>query len=278
MMNSLRLSNRRLRAGDTGLKARVGGIATPLVAFLLLLAVWEAACDVFNVPRYILPTPTAIFGQFASYGFAIWPATLVTLSETLLGFAAAIVVAVPLSMIVAFSPFLRRTFYPGAVALEMVPKIAFAPLFVTWFGFGYAPKILIVVLVCFFPILLNGLLAFNSLSTEVQYLARSTGATSWRTFWKVRLPAALPQLFVGIKGAAVNATVGAVISEWIGGNAGLGYLLQVNTGYLRLDRAFACILVLTAIGLGVFLVVLLAERALIPWHVSQRPRRPTPGK
>ena len=248
----------------------VGEIVTPILAFLAFVVVWEAAVDIFRIPQYILPTPSQIIGQFGPYGFAIWPATLVTLSETLLGFAAAIVFAVPLAMLVAFSPFLSRTFYPGAVALEMVPKIAFAPLFVTWFGFGYPPKILIVVLVCFFPILLNGILAFKSLSMEIMYLSRSTGASSWRMFWKIRLPAALPTLFVGLKGAATNATVGAVIAEWIGGNDGLGYVLQVDTGYLRLDRAFACILVLTVMGLSVFLSVVLAERALIPWHVSQR--------
>ena len=152
----------------------------------------------------------------------------------------------------------------------MVPKIAFAPLFVTWFGFGYLPKLIIVFLVCFFPILLNGILAFSSLPVELGRLCLSTGATPWRTFWHVRLPAALPQLFVGIKGAAVNATVGATISEWIGGDAGLGYYIQIATGDLRMDLAFAIIIVLALLGLALFGVVVLTERLLIPWHLSQR--------
>ena len=152
----------------------------------------------------------------------------------------------------------------------MVPKIAFAPLFVTWFGFGTTPKVIVVFLVCFFPILLNGILAFTSLPTELGRFALSTGAGVWRTFWYVRLPAALPQLFVGIKGAAVNATVGATISEWIGGDAGLGYYIQIATGDLRMDLAFAIIIVLAALGLLLFWVVTLVERWLVPWHISQR--------
>jgi NitT/TauT family transport system permease protein len=157
-----------------------------------------------------------------------------------------------------------------------VPKIAFAPLFVTWFGFGTMPKVIIVFMVCFFPILLNGILAFTSLSLELSRFCRSTGAGALRTFWKVRLPAALPQLFVGIKGAAVNATVGATISEWIGGDAGLGYYIQIATGDLRMDLAFAIIIVLALLGLALFGAVVLAERALIPWHISQR--SPLQGK
>jgi NitT/TauT family transport system permease protein len=151
-----------------------------------------------------------------------------------------------------------------------VPKIVFAPIFVTWFGFGFLPKILIVFLVCFFPILLNGILAFTSLPVELERFCRSTGAGGWRTFRRMRLPAALPQLFVGLKGAAVNATVGATIAEWIGGDAGLGYYIQIAAGELRMDLAFAIIVMLAALGLLLFGLVALAERWLVPWHVSQR--------
>jgi NitT/TauT family transport system permease protein len=172
--------------------------------------------------------------------------------------------------VVAFSSALRKTFYPLAVTLEMVPKIAFAPMFVTWMGFGYAPKVIIVFMVCFFPVLLNGILAFTSLSEDLGRFCRSTGAGPLTTFFKVRLPAALPQLFVGIKSAAVNATVGACVSEWVGGDAGLGYYIQIASGDMRMDIGFAAIFVLAAVGLFLFGLVVLAERWLIPWHVSQR--------
>jgi NitT/TauT family transport system permease protein len=141
---------------------------------------------------------------------------------------------------------------------------------VVWFGFGFLPKMIIVFLVCFFPILLNGILGFTSLSSEMGYFSRSTGADSVTMFWKIRLPAALPELFVGLKGAAVNATVGATIAEWIGGDAGLGYYIQIATGQLRMDLAFAIIFVLAFIGLALFYLVQTIEKRVIPWHVSQR--------
>ncbi|MFO1055626.1 MAG: ABC transporter permease [Dongiaceae bacterium] len=259
-------------AGRRGLAlpGRVVEIGTPVLFGLALFALWEGAVRLFRIPLYIVPPPSDIVVQFVEKFPRIWEYTLVTGMEALVGFFVSILVAVPLSLMVAFSPLLRRTLYPFAVAMEMVPKIAFAPIFVTWFGFGFMPKIIIVYLVCFFPILLNGILAFTSLSVELGRLCQSTGAGALRTFVKVRLPAALPQLFVGIKGAAVNATVGATISEWIGGDAGLGYYIQMASGELRTDLAFAIIIMLVALGLLLFGLVVLAERLLIPWHVSQR--------
>ena len=246
---------------DHGLRILIG----PAI-FLL----WEAVVRVFQVPLYIVPPPSAVLYQLWRNLPRIAEYTLVTGGETLGGFLIAVALGVPMALAIAFSRVLRQTLFPVAVTLEMIPKITFAPIFVTWFGFGYLPKFIIVFLVCFFPILLNGILAFSSLPTELDRLCRSTGATAWRTFWNVRLQAALPQLFVGIKGAAINATVGATISEWIGGDAGLGYYIQIATGDLRMDLAFAIILVLALLGLALFGCVALIERALIPWHISQR--------
>jgi NitT/TauT family transport system permease protein len=246
----------------------VGGTTVSgAIAFVVL---WETVVVVFEVPRYIVPAPSAVFRQFVRHFPLIWHYTLVTGAETLIGYMIAVVIGVPLSMLVAFSPFLERTLYPSAVALEMVPKIAFAPIFVTWFGFGFAPKMVIVFMVCFFPILLNGILAFRSLSMELIHFSRSTGADPWTMFWRIRVPAALPQVFVGLKGAATNATVGAVISEWIGGDAGLGYFLQIASGDLRTDLSFGIIFMLAALGLALFYTVTWVERLLIPWHISQR--------
>ena len=235
-----------------------------------IFLLWEAVVRVFQVPLYIVPPPSAVLYQLWRNLPRIAEYTLVTGGETLGGFLIAVALGVPMALAIAFSRVLRQTLFPVAVTLEMVPKITFAPIFVTWFGFGYLPKFIIVFLVCFFPILLNGILAFSSLPTELDRLCRSTGASAWRTFWNVRLQAALPQLFVGIKGAAINATVGATISEWIGGDAGLGYYIQIATGDLRMDLAFAIIIVLALLGLALFGCVALIERALIPWHISLR--------
>jgi len=253
------------------LRAQTAGrLLTPVLFAAAILVAWEAIIRLFKVPMYILPPPSAILVQFVMKFPLIWQYTLVTGQETLVGFGFAILLGVPMGLLVAISPFLRRTFYPLAVTLEMVPKIVFAPVFISWWGLGFAPKIYVVVLVCFFPIMLNGILAFTSLSLDLRRFCLSTGAGPLRTFFKVQLPAALPQLFVGIKAAAVNATVGATIAEWIGSDAGLGFYIQQAVGQYRMDIAFAIIFMLAALGLFVFWLVNLAEHLLIPWHISHR--------
>jgi NitT/TauT family transport system permease protein len=242
----------------------------PLSTGVLFFIFWEAAIRLLQVPLYILPPPSMVLREFAAHFDLIWHHTLVTANETVVGYAIAAVLGIPLAIVVAFSEILRRTLYPAAVTLEMVPKIAFAPIFVIWFGFSFPAKMLVVFLVCFFPILINGIFGFMSLSTELKQFSLSTGADVWTTFWKIRLPAALPQIFVGLKGAAVTATVGATIAEWIGGNAGLGYYIQVASGEFKMELALAAIFMLTALGLLVYFLVLLVEMRLMPWHESQR--------
>jgi NitT/TauT family transport system permease protein len=241
-----------------------------IISVVLFFLVWEGWVRLFHVEMYILPPPSAVFVQLVKKWGIIWDYTLVTGYETLVGFALSVVIGIPLAMMVAFSKFLRQTVYPVCIVLEMIPKIAFAPLFIIWFGFGTLPKMFIVFLVCFFPILLNGILGFTSLSSELGYFTRSTGANAITTFWKIRLPAAMPELFVGLKGAATNATVGAVVAEWVGGDAGLGYYIQIASGDMRMDIAFAVILMLAVVGLALFYVVAAVETKMIPWHVSQR--------
>ncbi len=241
--------------------------------FIGLFVFWEVSIPLFKIPLYVLPPPSLIIAK----GWADIPKlrdyTLITGGESLIGFLIAVVLAVPLGLAITFSQILRHTLYPFCVSLEMTPKIAFAPLFISWLGFGLLPKVIIVFLVCFFPIVLNAILAFGSLSEELTRFCRSTGAGRWRTFTKVRLPAALPQLFVGFKYAAINATVGATIAEFIGSDQGLGFYIQIETGNMRADLAFAAIFFLTALGLLMFGAVTLVERFVIPWDISQRRRR-----
>lgn len=231
---------------------------------------WEYSIDWFSIPAYILPRPSDIVIKGSADLDRLIYYTYVTGIESVIGYAVAVVIAVPLGLAIAFSSVLRRTVYPFFVSLEMTPKIAFAPLFISWLGFGLLPKVIIVFLVCFFPIVLNAILAFNSLSEELVRFTRATGASAWRAFLKVRLPAALPQCFVGFKYAAINATVGATIAEFIGSDQGLGFYIQIVTGNMRPDLAFAGIFLLTLLGLALFGLVTLAERLVIPWHISQR--------
>lgn len=231
---------------------------------------WQFSIDIFEIPRFILPKPTTIVEKGWADVDRLFYYTYITGSETLIGYAISVVVGVPLGLAIAFSSVLRRTLYPFCVSLEMVPKIAFAPLFVSWLGFGLLPKVIIVILVCFFPIVLNAILAFGSLNEELSRFCRMTGAGWFKTFIKVRLPAAMPQCFVGFKYAAINATVGATIAEFIGSDQGLGFYIQIQTGNMRPDLAFAGIFFLTVLGLAIFGCVTLAERLTIPWHISVR--------
>ena len=233
---------------------------------------WQYSIDLFGIPRYILPKPTEIVTESWADIHRLLYYTYVTGSESVIGYVLAIMLAVPLGLAIAFSSVLRRTIYPFFVSLEMTPKIAFAPLFISWLGFGLLPKVIIVILVCFFPIVLNAILAFTSLAEELERFCRSTGASTLRTFLKVRLPAALPQCFVGFKYAAINATVGATIAEFIGSDQGLGFYIQISTGNMRPELAFAGIFLLTILGLVLFGIVTLAERLTIPWHISVRRR------
>lgn len=243
---------------------------TFLLFFLGFFLFWEYAIDLFSIPAYILPRPSEIITRGWADIDKLLYYTYVTGLESLLGYLVAIVIAVPLGLAIAFSSFLRRTIYPFFVSLEMTPKIAFAPLFISWLGFGLLPKVIIVFLVCFFPVVLNAILAFGSLSEELTRFIRATGASPLRAFFKVRLPAALPQCFVGFKYAAINATVGATIAEFIGSDQGLGFYIQIVTGNMRPDLAFAGIFLLTLLGLALFGAVTLVERWVIPWHISQR--------
>ncbi len=254
----------------TGITRWIAQSWMAILFFACFFLFWEFSIGIFNVPAYILNRPSEIVTNAWADLDRLIAYTGITALEALIGYVIAILAAVPLGLAIAFSSVLRRTIYPFFVSVEMVPKIAFAPLFISWLGFGLLPKIIIVFLVCFFPIVLNAILAFGSLPEELARFCRSTGAGPSKVFWKVRLPAALPQCFVGFKYAALNATVGATIAEFIGSDQGLGFYIQITTGNMRPDLAFAGIFLLTGLGLALFGIVTLAERLLIPWHISIR--------
>ncbi|MFQ5973524.1 MAG: ABC transporter permease, partial [Alphaproteobacteria bacterium] len=175
-----------------------------------------------------------------------------------------------LALAIAYSRFIESTLYPVIVFLQIVPKIAIAPLFIIWFGFGFTPKLLLVFLLSFFPIVVSAIAGFKSLDPEIEDLARSTGASEWLMFKKVRLPHAVPSIFTGMKvGAALSATA-AVVAEFVASDKGLGFLLLEYNGNLETAMVFAVIVILSAIGLVVYYAVEVLERLTIPWHVSQR--------
>jgi NitT/TauT family transport system permease protein len=181
-----------------------------------------------------------------------------------------VVVSIPLALSVAYSRFIETAIYPVVVFLQIIPKIAIAPLFIIWFGFGFAPKLLLVFLLSFFPIVVASIAGFKSVDPEIMDFARTTGASGWKMFFKIRLPQALPDIFTGLKvGAALSATA-AVVAEFVAADRGLGYLLLQYNGQLETPMVFAIVVLLSLIGLAVYYVVEIIERIAIPWHVSQQ--------
>ena len=240
------------------------------LSFIILILLWEFAVKVLSIRPYILPAPSEVLKALFAFSDHLAAAAVYTSRSIVLGYLTAILSGVLLALPVAFSRFMQRAVYPILVVSQIVPKVALAPIFVIWFGFGLLPKVTIVFLLSFFPVVLNGIVGLRSLDPDIVNLTRSTGARAIDVFFRVRLPAALPNFFAGFKLAAISAAVGAIIGEFIGSDAGLGFIILTANGDMRTDYSFAAIAVLTLLGLILYYVVEFLERLLLPWHVSQR--------
>jgi NitT/TauT family transport system permease protein len=239
-------------------------------ALLGILVVWEIFVRGVGIKPYILPAPSIVLADLWQKLPIVLAAASFTVQPMLIGFAVAVVVGIFLALVVAFSPTLQDIVYPLIVFLQIVPKIAVAPLFIIWFGYGLMPKVLLVFLLSFFPIVVSAVTAFRSVDSDIMDLAKATGAGAWRIFWKVQVPHALPTLFTGIKVAAALSSTAAVVAEFVASDRGLGYLLLEYNGTLNTSMAFAVIIVLSAMGLALYGLVEIVERLMIPWHVSRR--------
>ena len=193
-----------------------------------------------------------------------------TLQEVLLGFGIALALGVALAAALHLSPLLRRAIYPLAVGSQTIPILVVAPIFVIWFGFGIGPKVAIVALICFFPIVVNTLDGLASTSAQSRKLMRSLGAGPVRSFTTLELPAALPYLFSGAKIAVAVAVIGAVFGEWAGADSGLGHLILLDNAQVgNVDRLFASVVVLSAMAMALFAVLSAIERLLVPWKADR---------
>jgi len=254
------------------LRRRAGAVAI----FASMFVLWQAAVWLFGIKEYLLPPPTKVWAEFLRRYDPVMASAWVTTQEILAGFALAVVVSIPLALVIAYSRFMEHAVYPVIVFLQIIPKIAIAPLFIIWFGFGFTPKLLLVFLLSFFPIVVASIVGFKSVDPDVMDFARTTGAGGWRLFVKIRLPQAMPHIFTGLKvGAALSATA-AVVAEFVASDKGLGYLLLQYNGNLETPMVFAIVVLLSLIGLVVYYVVELVERFTIPWHVSQQRDEPGP--
>ena len=247
------------------LRQRLGALL--LVAALLLT--WEIAVRLLGIKEYLLPAPTKIWSEFIKRSSAVMDGAWVTTLEILGGYLLAVMVSIPFALAVTYSRFMENAVYPVVVFLQIVPKIAVAPLFIIWFGFGYTPKLLIVFLLSFFPIVVSSIAGFKAVDPEIADFARTTGASGWKLFAKIRLPQALPDIFTGMKVGAALAATAAIVAEFVASDKGLGYLLLQYNGNLDTPMVFAVIFLLSFIGLIVYYTVEVIERFTIPWHVSQ---------
>jgi NitT/TauT family transport system permease protein len=238
----------------------------PALVFVALIALWWAAVEIIKVPAYLLPPPQDVLPRLVTSRQTLWNHTLVTLQEIILGFGLSVVTAIPLGLLIALSPTAKRMLYPLLVFIQLVPKIAIAPLFVVWVGFGSTSKVLLTLLLTFFPLLLASIAGFQILDQRMLYLTRSMGATFWQTFRYLRFPSALPVIFGGLKTSATIAATAAIVAEFVGANKGLGYLLLQATGTLDTTLVFSILFLLTIIGLALNTVVEVAEYLMTPWR------------
>ena len=249
-----------------------------LLSCLLLLAVlaaWYGLVQWRRLPPLVLPLPTAVARALVQNlldGF-LWPHLWVTLSEIVLGFVGGSVLGVGLGSLVALAPLVRRILNPYIIASQAMPKLALAPLFVIWCGFGIAPKALIAALIAFFPLFENTLTGLRTVDTETLDLFRMLGASRWQVFSKLLLPNAVPYLFAGLRVAIVLSVVGAVVGEYIGANKGLGALIMASQGMMDTTLMFAVFIVLTLVGIVLYQLVVYCERLVLTRRARIVPMR-----
>jgi len=237
---------------------------TPLIYLVLLLA-WEASVRFFELPGWILPAPSAIVLAAKDWAPELLLNSYVTLRETVIGFLLALVLSLPLAVVIGFTTLARRIIYPLLLGLQSIPKVALAPLVILWLGVGNWPKIAIVTLVCFFPILVNLVAGFEAVPGSMLDLMRSLRASEYITFRRLRIPVALPHLFTGCKIAITFAVIGAVIGEFVAAQEGLGYLILISTAQSQTPLAFAALILLTVISIVLFYSIELLEKRLVTW-------------
>jgi putative hydroxymethylpyrimidine transport system permease protein len=245
----------------------------PIGLLALLAGGWEAFARLGGVENYLLPAPSEVAQALVDDRHLLLSDTWVTSREVLLGLALALAIGVAIAVLLHLSEILRRAVYPLVVASQAVPVIVIAPILVIWFGFGIVPKLIVIALICFFPIVVNALDGLRSVDDAQVKMLRTLGASRADVFRRLEVPSALPQLFSGAKIAVAVAVIGAVFGELVGSDAGLGHAIQVGTAQLLTARVFAAVLILALMAIALFLAVAALERWAVPWARSPNERR-----
>lgn len=234
-----------------------------------LLVAWHLAVVIFDIPQYVLPLPWNVLVELVEqWNVQLFEQTMITFQEAVGGFLLAIAVSVPLAILITYSDLLNRLVMPALVVSQVIPKIALAPLFVIWLGFGILPKILMSFLVAFFAIVVSTVVGLRNIEPNMLHLSRSMGASTLQTFLKVRLPNSLPTFFGGLKVGVTLAVIGAIVGEFVGAGSGLGHLTIIAMASLNLPLTFAAVLMMGVIGVVMYGAVELLERLAVPWKKS----------
>ena len=247
------------------------------VLLVVILVTWEWGVPYFDVPNYVLPTPSAIgvalwrgldAGFMARGGY--WLHTCVTVWEVLLGFFIGSGVGLLLGTVISQFRIIEATLRIYLVAIQSLPKIALAPIIVLWFGFGLTSKVVIICLLTFFPLLINSMAGFKAVDPERLELMRALGANPWQIFWKVRLPSAMPYIFAGLDMAAVFAVVGAVVGEFVGAQRGLGTLILSMNAQMDIAGTFSVFIILAVVGIVIHKALRMVERRVLFWSGEEQ--------
>ncbi|MBI4199925.1 MAG: ABC transporter permease [Chloroflexi bacterium] len=227
----------------------------------------------FGIPHWKLPAPSTIAAELVASRGLFLHHTWVTLKEVSLGFGVALATGVLLAALIAYFRTFQRVAYPFVIASQTIPMVVIAPLLLVWVGYGLAPKIIVIVLIAFFPIVVNTVDGLRAVDPDMVHMMRTLGASRWQVFIKVQVPTSLPFLFSGTKIAITFSVIGAVIGEWVGASAGLGYLTSISVPLFLTARSFGAVLILAALGTALFLAVALLQRQALPWHEAQQRRQ-----
>jgi NitT/TauT family transport system permease protein len=242
----------------------------PFLFLIFIVVVWDLTIRLFRIPPYQIPAPgdvvVVLWHDWPELMRQAWPTTYATIC----GFLLSAVFGIPVAMLIAGSKTVESYVYPLLVFSQSVPKIAIAPLFVVWFGFGIIPKVISAFLLGFFPVVVSAVQGFKSVDPDMVDLARAMQGNRFHVFCAVNLPHAMPAIFSGLKVSVTLAVVGAVVGEFVGSNSGIGYVLQRSIGTFDLPTMFAALVILALLGVVLFWIVDRIERFVIPWHVSQR--------
>jgi len=252
------------------MRARFLDWAIMALIVFAIVTIWQVAVIVFQPPVILLPAPSRIWLDFWEAPSYFLRNTFYTFATTILGFALSVVLGIVLAVAIISSRILDRVITTLLVLLNSLPKVALAPLFVIWMGLGMEPKVAIAVMLAIFVTVADTVMGFRSVDPDAIALARVNQASPWRILIKLRLPSALPALFVSMKVATSLALVGAIVGEFVGGSTGLGFVILTAQGQFDTSRVFVALVLLGLLGSILYHIVELAERLFVPWHVSQR--------